>query len=81
MQKNQRNAALDKGPCGFEKVGGKRVPTSSAGPKATSRTVYTSGPARQLQKPIYGSTPKSTVTPQANKQGGSRKTDVVGQNS
>jgi len=28
---------------------------------SATRTVYTGGPARQLQKPIYGSTPKSRV--------------------
>jgi hypothetical protein len=76
MQKDGKNAAMSKGPCGFEKAGGQRVPTSSGLPQ---RNVYTSGRASVLQKPIYGTTPKTTISSDANKFAGTRKTHVIGQ--
>ena len=60
---------------GFEKIYGDRCPTSSG-----NRSVFTGGPnqTRSLNKSIYGSTPKETVTRDANAMGGSRQTHVLG---
>lgn len=44
---------------GLEKIGLPRTPTSSGLPQ---RTMYTCGRAETLNKSIYGSTPKETVT-------------------
>lgn len=60
---------------GFEKIYGDRCPTSSG-----NRSVFTGGPAqtRSLNKSIYGSTPKETVTRDANAMGGNRSSDLIG---
>ena len=62
-------------PKGLAKIGLPRTPTSSGLPQ---RTVYTGGRAERLSKQIYGTSPHTTVTPEANKLGGSRDTCVIG---
>jgi hypothetical protein len=65
---------------GFEKVGGKCVPTSSGLPQ---RNVYTGGRASTKQKPIYvHKSPKVDVSPRLQKgdtsHGGIRVAHLIG---
>lgn len=60
---------------GFEKAGGKRVPTSSGVPQ---RTVYTGGRAATLGKPIYGQAQGRADTRPDIRHAGTREPHVLG---
>jgi hypothetical protein len=67
MQKDGKNAAMSKGPCGFAKAGGANVPCSSGVPQ---RNIYTSGRAQTLTKNIYSH--------KASTNQGGAKADLIG---
>ena len=76
-----RSADYKTGAKGFAKASGKNVPCSSGLPQ---RSVYTGGRASTQQKPIYGSTPKETISHRALDKrdiglAGTRRTHVIGQ--